>query len=1339
MDGFDLGRLNPFAFERLVRALCFATMGPAGTVYSSGPDGGRDFIYDGAISGYEGKGWNGYLVVQAKFKDPGLSKTDDILWLREQLERELNKFTSGASNSRKPDYYILATNVRLSGADGASNKKKGTQRKGGMTKAEELFAPWAKTLKIKGFDIWPHDKLIDLLVAQPSIRQTYAQWITSGDVLAKALQYFTSIRPDFGEAAVRSIKNSLLRDQFVRLKDAGSVGDLQIRTSQVVVDLPLSTDWERPFGLSSWDEDDVAYFEHEADVPQAIAMLVDRAREKLDPDTLFADDEPDTGHQSSRNKIVLMGGPGQGKSTISLFLAQIFRAGLLKLQSNLRRDPATKRLVAEILQRADGERIPTSFPPRFPCHVSLPKFADVISAARTSSGKLPSLLAYLAMEIGTCADHEVDRSDLRNWLRSYPWLLVLDGLDEVPSSGERPAILDAINFFFTEVTEVNADILVVVTTRPQGYNKDLYEKQWEHWRLADLHPPQALRYAKAFGEARYPDDAPRREEVRRALRKAASQAATARLMVTPLQVTILHFIVDTGGGVPTARWALFNEYFEVLKKREKAKGGELQKILERHWGHLGPIHHRAGLVLQTDSEHSGGAGSSFSPERFRRLIFKYLESEGFVDAELTQRVDELMQLATDRLVLLSQQTEGTISFDVRSLQEFMAAAALTSGDQSIMETRLSHIAGNSHWRHVFQIAASRCFADDSFHYRRATITQIAREMDSLEPDMIVGNGARLALDLLADGVALDQPNFRRPLIKHALEQIDLGSDALDARLSEVCDDSVADIVTDVVYLKIKDGKSDASMAAWKLLFQLSQQGRTWADDLIIQYCPDGPMDADLLDEIDIPLGSQRLADHLAKILAAQGPILGIQAYQFGQRLVQRQRREERIDYSRLRAMNFAPFYYGEAANRIDCAILPGSLPTPYSVKITSIENASAFSQFDSSELRGDAWAFIQSVREFTQTPSKRTLAACLRNSGSIPVAPSLERGLPWPILTLLAEASDPERRKRLAVEVELGLRGDVAHWLAAEKRWHSNGLIESDFFANTEEQWFDDTIAERGLPAWIDSYENIRYGNIAIAKKLTALSKDIKNQKITTLVLTSADVQILFGARRDSWLEKDLDFLLDRLENSNFRFSHGLYQAISAIPSRSWQDSKTAAKIGRLLARLELSELQLQPIRDFVFQSFEKNPQVEELYYAIVATTLAEKNKEGRLKRIANAKNADGRDPHTLAAILTARLAEAENRNQVLEELMAIEKSHFLLLAALASECLSVATRLNLLSMLMMKLKEKGSPKWRDYISVARKTLDSRKSDLTSYAQWTDTLKLPVESYSLLLPQAHLD
>src|SRR6185437_15171052 len=74
---------------------------------------------------------------------------------------------------------------------------------------------------------------------EPAIRQSYAHWITAGDVLSRALQQFQSKGPNFGEVTSRALKTTLQRDQFVRLKDAGSVGDLQIRTSQVIVDLPL--------------------------------------------------------------------------------------------------------------------------------------------------------------------------------------------------------------------------------------------------------------------------------------------------------------------------------------------------------------------------------------------------------------------------------------------------------------------------------------------------------------------------------------------------------------------------------------------------------------------------------------------------------------------------------------------------------------------------------------------------------------------------------------------------------------------------------------------------------------------------------------------------------------------------------------------------------------------------------------------------------------------------------------------------------------------------------------------------------------------------------------------
>jgi hypothetical protein len=1333
VEGFDLGRLNPISFERLVRALCFAKMGPAGTVYSSGPDGGRDFTYEGSIAGYEGKNWNGYLVFQAKFKDPILSQTDDIKWLKSELDGELKKYTRAGSRLRKPEYYILATNVRLSGADGLSKKKTGRQRKGGMTKAAELFGPWKQKLKLKDFDIWPHDKIVDLLAGHPDIRHAYAQWITSGDVLSKALHHFTATRANFAEVTTRSLKNSLQRDQFVRLKDAGSVGDLHIRTSQVIVDLPLVS--EQPKHIFRPMSEEVLFEgpdDDEIPAANAIAELVERAREKLDPETQLEDsEEPDRrDRQQSRNRIVLLGGPGQGKSTISLFLTQLFRAAILKRQTTLRRDQSMNKLVAEILKRAEGELISIFFPPRFPCHVALPRFADVISAARLNDMRPPSLLSHIAAEWGAAGDDDVDRSDLRNWLRDYPWLLVLDGLDEVPPTGERPAVLDAINSFLTEVNEVNADILVLVTTRPQGYNKDLDEKVWEHWRLADLQPEQAIRYAKAFGEARYPDDSLRREEVHASLVKAAAQPATARLMTSPLQVTILHFIVDTGGGVPTARWTLFNEYFEVLKKREKAKGGELQKILERHWGHLGPIHHRAGLVLQTDSEHAGGAGSRFTQARLRSLIHNYLSSEGFVGSDLLQRVDELMQLAINRLVLLSQQVEGTISFDVRSLQEFMAAAAITSGDQPEMDGRLSHVAGHSHWRHVFQIAASRCFADDSFHYRRPIITQITRQMDTTEPDMVSRNGARLALDLLADGVALDHPNFRRPLLQHALEQLDLGAQVLDERLAKVCDDSVADLVRDELSHRIVEGNQANALCAWKLLFQISQLGAVWADDLIVQLWPaDGKIDADAWDEIGVPLGSQRVADHLAGALSEAGPTLGLFVYGFAQRLT-RVKRDERIDYSRLRKMNFADI----APHTKECALLRADFPNAYKVRFVSIQ--SKVNGFEGPDFSNASWELVRRIKEFTRSPNKNSLASCVRafsntKIGSLRV---LSRILPWPIATLLREAVGVEHLRKIASEVEEGMRGDLDQWVEAEKRWSGVGLVKDDFDAATADGWFGADIGRRGAPLWLEGPDRNQPPKLALVRQLLAISRQVQNRKMAAALFDTVGMLVMFTRQVPS-SESDIEISLDCILCSSVRYPHAALELAIRTNERMWTVRAIADKLGKVLSLVDMYDVHHPAIRDNLLKALEHDPSLESLYYPVALVLCAEEiDKERLLKIFSKVEPVSGESNlYFRLAAAVVRLIDCPDLDECVEEVLDILERSSLLSALLFGELLDVQRRLDILTIIIKKLRERNSPKWRDFIPLARKGLDSRKSDLTNSTVW-NALKLPRESFEILLP-----
>jgi hypothetical protein len=74
--------------------------------------------------------------------------------------------------------------------------------------------------------------------------------------------------------------------------------------------------------------------------------------------------------------------------------------------------------------------------------VVLSEFATALNADRDLS-----LLAFIARRIERRTDWKVSPDDLRNWLSTYPWFLVLDGLDEVPSSTNREDVLKKVEDF----------------------------------------------------------------------------------------------------------------------------------------------------------------------------------------------------------------------------------------------------------------------------------------------------------------------------------------------------------------------------------------------------------------------------------------------------------------------------------------------------------------------------------------------------------------------------------------------------------------------------------------------------------------------------------------------------------------------------------------------------------------------------------------------------------------------------------------------------------------------------------------------------------------------------
>lgn len=542
---YELWRLSTRSFEQLVQSLSADLIGPNIVIFGDGPDGAREATFN-SVTKYPTveHAWSGYGVVQAKFLQRPRNSKEDGEWFLHQLKLELAKYRDSERRLRQPQYYVVATNVALTAVHNAGSKDKALQ----LLEDEKGHG-------LVDYALWDYDQLRVFLDNNRDVARTFAAGITAGDVLARVMEWFESSEPDFESTLANFLQKELLADLYANLEQAGHATEFQVTLATVFTDLAVSE--QRSFDPPSEKKPLPAGF---------VVELLDVARTRLDPESLGLRSSVRQPELAKSGHYVLVGGPGQGKSTLTQYLCQLFRAALLR---NRQVSWEVERALREIQTRCatGGVLLPTVR--RFPVRVTLSDFANELAKTRTDS---LSLLGYLAARVQKRTGRNVSAQTFRNWLRAYPWLLVLDGLDEVPPSSNRDAVLAAMGDFWVDVSDVNADLLVVATTRPQGYSNEFSPSFYKHKYLLPLSSARALDYADNLVRVRYGDDPDRAAKVYGRLELAAAEESTARLMRTPLQVTIMATLVDKLGQPPQERWSLFREYYKVIYNREVERG-----------------------------------------------------------------------------------------------------------------------------------------------------------------------------------------------------------------------------------------------------------------------------------------------------------------------------------------------------------------------------------------------------------------------------------------------------------------------------------------------------------------------------------------------------------------------------------------------------------------------------------------------------------------------------------------------------------------------------------------------------------------------------------------------
>jgi hypothetical protein len=771
MHDYQLEHLNTRSFEQLAQALALAIIGNQAMIFGDGPDGGREAAFEGPIKYPEGgPAWSGSGVMQAKFRQsPDSEPRKNADWAIAQLKEEFKKYKRRRSRGPKsggrpcPDYYIFVTNVRL-----------GAAANGGKDRVRETFEAFKKSYSLSDYAIWDGDQIRRYLDAQPAIRMTYAAWLLPGDVLTEMMSSLQFKRPEFALTIRRYLESELLDDQYAKLGQAGYTDSNAIPLSNVFVNPPVEVNSKRHLDKRSTHSEpkrsavapgtrkserltflDVL-FEEGSQVLRSSARPVSVLRVPLAPGGAVASEPV--------GRMVLVGGPGQGKTTVGQFACQLLRAALIKSCSG--HSPEVAQALGRIEQQSEG--LPPLTALRYPLRVDLKKLAEALDG----KGDLActSLLSYLASHIAKRTDSTLGTADFRLWLKSYPWLLVLDGLDEVPASSNRNKVMDSIrDFVSVEAQQQDADLMILATTRPQGYSEEFDPTFYLHITLAPLNGDEALRYGTRLAQARHPGLKTRVEELCSALRQATTNVATVRLMESPLQVTIMLALIEGGGLPPEQRWKLFHEYYSVIYRRETERGTPFSTVLSAYEPDIHWIHHRAGWLLQQRNATAGTTAARLTHSEFEAMVDDRLKRRGHEDTvKRNSLVKQIREAATDRLVLLVGNTNKEIGFEIRSLQEFMAAEHGFDGSEHCTLATVKITAPHPYWRNVFLFIAGRIFFE-----KETLIDSVVAACNRLNeaPESptqgVVYAGSRLALDILSDGAVRNQPENARVLARCA--------------------------------------------------------------------------------------------------------------------------------------------------------------------------------------------------------------------------------------------------------------------------------------------------------------------------------------------------------------------------------------------------------------------------------------------------------------------------------------------------------------------------------------------------------------------------------------------
>jgi NACHT domain len=758
---YYFNNLSPTSFQRLLNSVLVSRLGEdARLTPLRGADGGRDgetaagnpfFEYQvnavpqtPALSVPPRAGRYLFQVKHHRTIDTRASDARKVVIA--DFEKELKKNVLSRVGSERVNYFFLVTNVpsskdSIEGVDKARTK---------LLKGELALHA----------DVWWQEQVVAFLDQLPALWNSFPEMFAGGRVpfLGEVISRTNGL-----PRAVRiALDNQYTKDRLVRFKQI----ELEKSLAKLFVDLDVDTKYlssedSQPLFVGTPTSKNILI---EQAVPADVTLRHRRSNLLSAIGVLMNEDS------NAASRILLEGGPGQGKSTITQMMAQIYRN--------------------EVLGKNDLEPEGRWVKPkkvRLPFRIELRNYAEWLG--NKPEGSVEEYISNLLKR--DSGGSEVKVEDIHTMVENSPVLLIFDGLDEVGSDELRDTALDRITECVERfITNLQSDVKVIVTTRPPAIaGRREHLVNFSRFPITPMETERVKSYVDRWLSVQLQDDDDR-GTVKESFERRRNEPHVDALAKNPMQLSVLlHFIRLKGEAFPDRRAELYREYFRTVIDRDVEKSPALRQqrdIIE-------VLHQLLGYKIHSLTE-AKKADGTLTRSHLLRLVQEWLNCQG----HRAKTAHEIFKLGEERLGLIvalrGEGEETRYGYEIQPIREYFAAAFINEQIQGDAHEVYQALLRRQYWKEVALFLAGLRRPNE-----KADLVTRAKETDNDESLGWRQDGRNITLQLLQEGV------FSQPHHVYA-DALDFLIDLLDPSVIKAFNEPKDYLDTLIAVLKHGDSK-----------------------------------------------------------------------------------------------------------------------------------------------------------------------------------------------------------------------------------------------------------------------------------------------------------------------------------------------------------------------------------------------------------------------------------------------------------------------------------------------------------------------------------------------------